>query len=63
MNPITHLLALGTILIVAGFFAVMFAGMALFEKDVEESSEPTYEPGEIDDTNDPDDDSVIFPKY
>ena len=63
IEPITHFLALGAIILVAGFFAALFAGAALYKHTVERMDEedPEYEPGEIDATYYPDDeDSVIF---
>ena len=64
VDPITHIMALGTIILVSGFFAVMFAGMALFGKLEEEMDAPDFEPGEIDNTPYPEDEeNVIFPKY
>jgi len=63
VDPITHLLALGIIILTAAFFAVMFCGMALSEKIEEEMDDSELEPGEIDATYYPDDDTVIFPKY
>lgn len=64
VEPLTHYLALGVIILVSGFFAVMSVGMALYGKEMEEDfEEPEYEDGEIDATYYPnDEDSVIFPK-
>ena len=62
IEPITHYLALATIILAAGFMAVVTTGMALYGKTGQGRKEPEYEDGEIDATYYPDDDdSVIFP--
>lgn len=64
IDPITHVLTLGTILLVAAFFAVLFAGMALFEKIDGDIDTCEFDPCEIDNTPYPlEDDELIFPKY
>ena len=73
VEPITHLLALGVIILVSGFFAVMAFGMACAKQmydDIDDDIDDDCatrnlldpEPGEIDTTYYPDDDedNVIF---
>lgn len=62
VEPVTHFLALGVIILVSGFFALMVFGMACYKSGIEtDESEFETEPGEIDATYYPDDeDHVIF---
>ena len=61
IEPITHLLALGVIILVAGILAVAAVWMALYDEDTADFEIEEMEPGEIDTTYYPDDeDSVIF---
>jgi len=61
VEPITHFLALGIIILVAGIAATAAVWMALYDEEHPDFEIEEHEPGEIDLTYYPEeDDDVIF---